>query len=221
MLLHIHVHIHCVNKNRGKYAIKKNYLETLLQEAEDGHEYQWISEYSNNNKDFHTIRHLTCNREYEVKPNDFQQGYRCPHCAKERTESKNIIDIKEYFIKHNIEFETEVKFKGCKSIQLLPFDFYLPDYNLLIEYDGQQHFKPTFGTIIDFKKQRKRDLIKNEFVKEHEISLLRLKYGASPKDYIKVIDNILNNKLKFVTQVKYLYIDAETEIILNENTYYM
>jgi len=62
----------CSNKNRGKYAIKINYLDHLLQSASDGSEYKWLEPYKNNNKFKHKIKHLKCNNEYNVRPNDFQ-----------------------------------------------------------------------------------------------------------------------------------------------------
>lgn len=44
----------------------------------------------------------------------------------------------------NVSFEKEKTFIDCvnpKTNFLLRFDFYLPDYNIIIEYDGEQHFK--------------------------------------------------------------------------------
>jgi len=39
--------------------------------------------------------------------------------------------------RHNINFETQKQFDNCKYIKNLYFDFYLPNYNLCIEYDGK------------------------------------------------------------------------------------
>ena len=75
----------CSNLNRGKYAIKKDYLSEVL-----GNEtaYTWMEEYKNNNKIKHLIKH-SCGHEYLVRPNDFQQGYRCPACSFKNGESKS------------------------------------------------------------------------------------------------------------------------------------
>ena len=48
----------------------------------------------------------------------------------------------EFLEKNLIEFKREFKFKHCKDILPLPFDFFLPNLNVCIEYDGLQHFKP-------------------------------------------------------------------------------
>ena len=41
----------------------------------------------------------------------------------------------------NIDFKTEVKFEECVYKSHLKFDFYIPDLNLCIEYNGLQHYK--------------------------------------------------------------------------------
>lgn len=44
----------------------------------------------------------------------------------------------------------------------LPFDFYLPTENIVIEYDGEHHYKVAFGQTEDkLKKQKEYDIIKN------------------------------------------------------------
>ena len=57
------------------------------------------------------------------------------------------------------------------------FDFYLPDYNKCIEYDGIYHFQTTRRTTEkDLKEQQKRDKIKNDFCQKNNIPLLRISY---------------------------------------------
>lgn len=73
------------------------------------------------------------------------------------------------------------------------FDFYLPDYNICIEYDGQQHFNPIcFGgkkykdlSIKTFENTIKRDSIKNIFCEKNNIKLLRISYKDSIEESIK------------------------------------
>ena len=73
------------------------------------------------------------------------------------------------------------------------FDFYLPNFNLCIEYDGLQHFKSVkyWGGIEGFKKLKKHDKIKNKFCKSNNIKLLRIKYTKFNK-----IEEILTKFLK-------------------------
>ena len=81
------------------------------------------------------------------------------------------------------EILEEKRFDDCKDKRSLPFDFYIPLYNLCIEYDGKQHFSPTtFGSktmtedrkLENLKYVQKHDQIKNDYCKQKGINLLRL-----------------------------------------------
>jgi very-short-patch-repair endonuclease len=84
----------------------------------------------------------------------------------------------KYLDNKKIRYHREYKFDDCKNINLLKFDFYLPDYNLCIEYDGRQHFESMdiFGGDIEFEKRKKNDKIKNDFCKDSKIRMLRVSY---------------------------------------------
>lgn len=77
------------------------------------------------------------------------------------------------------------------------YDFYLPQYNLFIEYDGEQHFKPVrfYGSEEDaelvFKRTQEHDEIKNRYCEENNINLLRIPYWET-----KNIETIINNYLQ-------------------------
>jgi hypothetical protein len=63
----------------------------------------------------------------------------------------------------DIKFETQKRLPQIKDKKELPFDFYLPDFNLFIEYQGVQHFKRTFrGSASDVSDVQRRDKIKRE-----------------------------------------------------------
>ena len=84
----------------------------------------------------------------------------------------------------NAKFESQYSFKNCRNINVLRFDFAIfDDFDLLylIEYDGKQHFEPIdlFGGVDEFKKRQKRDAIKNDYCKQHNIPLLRIPYTFS------------------------------------------
>lgn len=64
-------------------------------------------------------------------------GQGCPVC----NESKGEKEIRNWLIKNNIKFESQKKFDGCKNKNHLPFDFYLPEHNICIEFNGTQHYK--------------------------------------------------------------------------------
>lgn len=82
------------------------------------------------------------------------------------------------------------------------YDFYLPQYNLFIEYDGQQHYEPVrfHGNNIEdnmneFKKVQEHDKIKNQYCEENNINLLRIPYWES-----KNIETIINNCLQRLSE---------------------
>lgn len=89
-------------------------------------------------------------------------------------------------------FGKENKFNDCKDQRLLPFDFYLPDYNMCIEFDGIQHFKPIeyFGGLKTYKETKRRDKIKNDYCKNNNIQLIRIKYDKNIKKFLESIFNI-------------------------------
>lgn len=101
-------------------------------------------------------------------------GNGCPHC----NESKGEKSIKKFLIDNNIIFESEKRFYKCKNKKPLPFDFYLPDYNLLIEYDGAFHYESIefAGGIKKLKETQMRDKIKTKYAKDNNILLLRIPY---------------------------------------------
>lgn len=122
--------------------------------------------------------------EWKVSPNSILSGTGCPRCNDSRGER----EIRLYLDRHNIAYICQYRFNQCRSTSPLPFDFYLPDLNMCIEYDGIQHFKAIdyFGGEDGFLKYQARDNIKNNFCKTNNISLLRIRYDQSVQD-------ILNN----------------------------
>lgn len=121
---------------------------------------------------------ITCKQhgDFEVTPNNHlskKQG--CPICR----ESKGEVKIRKLLIDKNILFVREKTFNDCKGkIRCLPFDFYLPNHNLVIEYDGKHHFEivDAFGGKRGFNDIRKNDKIKNNYLLENNIKLLRIPY---------------------------------------------
>lgn len=85
--------------------------------------------------------------------------------------------LNELNIKFIPEYTVEINNKKYR------FDFWLPDFNLIIEYDGEQHYFPVnFGhsdyskVLEDFKRNQKHDEIKNKYCTDNGINLLRIPY---------------------------------------------
>ena len=113
-------------------------------------------------------------------------------CSKCRAgESFGEKKIRYYLEKHNIDFIQQKWFSDCRDKKPLPFDFYIPNMNTLIEFDGEQHFHNRddyFKHNIEFIK--KHDSIKNQYCQKNSINLIRIPYTE-----INNIDVILTNKL--------------------------
>lgn len=71
------------------------------------------------------------------------------------------------------------------------FDFYLPDYNRLVEFDGIQHFQERDLFRDSLEKIQYRDNLKNSFAIQHKIDLVRIPYW---KQNNITLQNILGNK---------------------------
>lgn len=119
---------------------------------------------------------ITCKEhgDFKMKPNDHLNGKGCPACKNSKGERK----IKYILEKLEIKYMSQYKFDDCKYKRELSFDFYLPDYNTCIEYDGVQHFKPIdiFGGVNRFEDDKVRDSIKNDYCVKNKIKIIRIPY---------------------------------------------
>lgn len=107
----------------------------------------------------------------------------CPFC---KTRSKMELALKELFEKNNIEYVHEKKFDWLKYYDNLRIDFFLPQYNLAIECQGEQHFKAIelYGGEERFVFTQTRDNIKYEKCKKHNIKMLYI-VQKKCKKYLK------------------------------------
>jgi hypothetical protein len=113
--------------------------------------------------------------------------------------SKGENKIKDILTKYNIPFETQKTFDTCRfpdTNALARFDFYLPQFNLLVEYDGEQHFhyqvnSTTWNNKENFEKTQKHDAYKNQWCKQNNIKLKRIPYWDYDKITLSYIIDIL------------------------------
>lgn len=120
------------------------------------------------------------------------QGYGCPYCKRSKGEER----IKQYLITNNIKFVSQKKFTDLKNTLPLSYDFYLPKYNLLIEYQGQFH--DGTASMVDkskyFERQQKNDKLKRDYANSNNYNLLEIWYYD--------FDNIENIIDKFIYNLK-------------------
>ncbi len=140
----------------------------------------------------HTKVIITCpeHGDFKIRPtNHIYSKNGCPICnsSKGELKTKNSLD------KLNIKYCEQKRFSDCKNKAILPFDFYLPELNIAIEYDGIQHFKEVefFGGKEAFLKCKQNDIIKNEYCLSNNIKLIRINYNE-----YNIIDDIINEIIK-------------------------
>jgi very-short-patch-repair endonuclease len=96
----------------------------------------------------------------------------------------------------------EKTFEDCKSTtegqycRALRFDFYIPQLNTIVEYDGEQHFRPSSKFGYDkFERTQEHDRMKNDYCFENGIKLIRIHYKF-PVDKVEksLLDALNDNK---------------------------
>lgn len=126
---------------------------------------------------------------FKQTPSSHIGGSGCPKCNTSKGERK----IYNLLIDNNVIFETEKKFEDCRHINILPFDFYIPEHNTLIEFDGEQHFESikSWGGEEQLKLVQQRDLIKTDWCKSNGYKLIRIPYFEFDN-----IENILEEVIR-------------------------
>lgn len=114
--------------------------------------------------------------EFSQIPNNHLNSYNCPICC----ESKGEKEISKILTEMKIGFERQRKFEDCKNIKALPFDFFIESKNILIEFNGIQHYefrKRFHRTIEGFYEQQIRDKLKADYCLANNIKLIIIKYN--------------------------------------------
>lgn len=147
-----------------------------------------IGEYKNSHTPIR-CKCLLCGNIWNPTPNNLMSGKGCSHCSSSKGEKK----IKYFLDVNNISYIRNARFEGLKGIgdRSLSYDFYIPSNNLLIEYQGKQHFEPIdyFGGVEYFDIQTEHDKRKQQYAIDNNIELLEICY------YDDNIGDILANKL--------------------------
>jgi hypothetical protein len=125
---------------------------------------------------------------FEQSPNHHQRGAGCPNCNISKGEEL----IKKILKKHNVEFKTQFTFDELKDKRKLKCDFYLPQSNSIIEFNGRQHYEPVtpWGGIQNLNEIKRRDQLKRDFCKKYSINLLEIHFQE------KQVERIIKTFLK-------------------------
>jgi hypothetical protein len=162
----------------GKFKHTQEQFETIIKELV-GNEYVAIGEYINIQSNVLFIHNIPeCGYEFPMRPGNFIYGnQRCPACSESKGEKR----IRDWLINRNINYEPQMKYDNLLGVggNKLSYDFNLPNQNILIEYQGEQHdhyVEYFHKSIEDFNKQLEHDNRKRQYAIENEIKLLEIWY---------------------------------------------
>ena len=177
---------HFVSKNRNYRPTPFSYSE-FVKNATKIHGELYDYSLSNVIDNRHKVNVLckNCGSEFHILPaNHIYNGVGCVGCY--GNVSKGEKKINDFLKEKKIAFKREYSFNDLKGHR---FDFYISDRKILIEYDGEQHFRPVdfFGGGSAFEMRKRKDQIKNKYASDKGIRLLRIPYNERNN-----IENILN-----------------------------
>lgn len=192
---------HRCSKCLGKNTYNSDTLKKIVKNIDSNYEFVSLS-YNSKVKPSRqkmTVRHLECGNTTECIIHNFvNNGQRCKECSKSKlkyiSNSKGSQFIEDFLNKNNISYEREKRFDGLKYKRHLRFDFFILWNNeeILIEFDGKQHFETNKNNKIFtnelVKKTQERDKLKNEFCLKNNKKLIRFSY----KQTLEEINNELN-----------------------------
>lgn len=170
-----HIHkgagcLDCSKNNGGRRLTTKQFIDKVSKIHNNRYDYSKVN-YIN----YITKVTIICplHGEFQQTPNEHRNGCGCPICRL----SKGELKVASFLIANNINFTPQYTFDDCRGKRsVCRFDFYLHDYNVLIEYDGEQHFFGWDRDLESLKLIQENDAIKNKYCADNCIRLLRISY---------------------------------------------
>lgn len=172
--------------------MKRGSAESFISRANEVHANQY--DYSQiEYKNAITKVNILCpeHGEFKQTPDKHLGGTGCPKCS--NGVSRGERQIMKVLDELGVLYEREKRFSdlcGTTKNSRLRYDFWLPDYNLLIEYDGEHHFEPvqTKGRLsknkaaVKHKRTKINDKKKDKYAKKNGYDLLRIRYDQNIQD---------------------------------------
>lgn len=181
----------CPNCKAIKTGIRctKSHKDFIHEMKDMNSDIKIISKYSHSHEKVKCLC-LKCNNIWESQASSLLCGVGCPQCNISKGENSII----HYLESRTIIYERQKKFNELLGVGKRPlsYDFYLPHVNLLIEYNGRQHYIPIdiFGGEKYFKIQQEHDKRKREYANNHKFVLLEIPYWKYD-DIANILDTYL------------------------------
>jgi len=180
----------CVTKVVTSLRVKT--IEQFIKDAIEihGDRYSYIEVIYINSNTHIKIWCNSCKKYFHQSPHNHINGKcGCPICNESKGE-KETVKWLEY---HGFKYEQQKVYDnllGVSGVINLRIDFYLPNYNTCIEYDGEQHYKWKRGMMTkqEFLTIQEHDRRKTQYCIDNGIRLIRIRWDES-------IDELLTNTL--------------------------
>ena len=113
-----------------------------------------------------------------------RKGCGCPKCRISKGEKA----IEKILNNLDIKYITQKTFDDCRNKNKLPFDFYIQEYNVCIEFDGEQHYRVhKIWGYEKFMNTQLNDKIKTDYCEKNNIHLIRIKFDEKLEDFTQKI----------------------------------
>ena len=188
----------CAKEKIGE--MNRLHINEVIRRIKDTHGNRYVIpddfEYISNNKKVKLI--CPEHGEFWQLPFNLWRGVGCPKCNKSKLETEFSIFLE----RNGIAFEEQKKFEWLKNYEL---DFYLPDYNIAVECQGIQHFKPVelFGGREQFEKQKMWDAEKKSLCENNGIKILYFTNRNIKEKYCKDDETIKSSKKEMLSEIKH------------------
>lgn len=209
------------NKNRilcERFSKKESELKKEISElTNDEYECLNLKDYKNGKTKL-DFKHNLCDSTTNMSYGKFRRGQRCRNCSG-ATKSLGEVYISSVFDNLKISYIREYTNHNCfsKKGNVLPFDFYIYDYNILVEVDGEHHSRPSYGQN-SFLKTQENDNLRNVYAKKNDIKLIRIKYESSKENFKESVLDMLNSELKLKTSLEEMEVQGTLELYKYNNT---
>lgn len=187
----INEHIYGCNCCPSKKLTHEDFLNRLGDECLE--EYEILEKYVNIDTPI-LLKHKPCQCTFKISPYQFIKESKkkyCPICYYKKSHGEVLIT--EFLTKNNITYIKEKVFENFPNRR---FDFYLPNLNIAIEFDGAQHYQYVqyfHHNLEGFKQRQQMDLEKNQYCINNNIQLFRIPYWEE-QNISQILTQILLEK---------------------------
>lgn len=179
---------YCIGRNRSQSDLEKELKELHLNVK--------VLKYTSYSEPI-LVQCGFCGFTWETSGINLTQGHSCPNCPKSHFE----LSVQNLLDENNVSYICQYSFPDCKDKNPLPFDFYIPNINTLIEVDGEGHYIPirrsSNMTEEDANNNlqivQKHDRIKDYYCEKNNINLIRIPYWERANLSKSYIYNLLKN----------------------------